>query len=38
MPPRLRDEPPEAAEVRASEVYFYLPHGFGGTKLPAYVE
>lgn len=28
---------PETAEVRGSEIYFYLPNGMGRTKLPAYV-
>lgn len=29
---------PETAEVRGSEVYFYLPNGMSRTKLPAYVD
>ena len=28
---------PEAAAVKGSEVYFYLPNGMGRTKLPGYV-
>lgn len=29
---------PEAAEVRGSEIYFYLPNGIGRAKVPAYVD